>query len=173
MKAILIEPHAAPIELEIENNGGSFREYLGGPVERFCPFDDKVVLYRSVYGKMLNMPFNRAIRNEQGDIIELIAGSFLILGVDDQSNLVGLSDSLASKYLEIFREPEKPKSIPLNVFFGFMGKYVGQYYDNMKSSNNKHQAAQQWMSILWACRKWKTSLQAVKKNTVGCEVIKT
>ena len=48
---------------------------------------------------------NRALYNEDGEIMDIIAGTFLIVGLTDD-NFAELSDELAEKYAALFGTPE-------------------------------------------------------------------
>lgn len=57
-------------------------------------------------GKLLGLPLNRALRDDQGKIYDAVAGTFLIVGLTDE-DFTGLSEQLADKYYHMFRVPEK------------------------------------------------------------------
>ena len=56
-------------------------------------------------GKLDGLPLNRALRDSDGDIYDIIAGNFFIasLGKDD---LTDLPHELAERFAEQFRQPE-------------------------------------------------------------------
>ena len=135
MKALHISPNCAPCIVEISNGGDSYREILEGEIEFSCPYDD-VLLVCLAYGKMMNMPFNRAIRNSQGRITDLVAGSFLVLGLDDEGGTLSMSEPLIEKYTEMFREPEKEDDIPPDEFHRFYGQYVKESGNGNDSSDD-------------------------------------
>ena len=56
-------------------------------------------------GKLLGMELNRALRDDDGEIFDAIAGPFLIVGLGDE-DFTSLSDDLIEKYRDIFAQPE-------------------------------------------------------------------
>ena len=57
-------------------------------------------------GKLNGLPLNRAIYNEDKEMIDIIAGTFLVVGLGGE-NFTSLSDSLQKKYADIFKNPEQ------------------------------------------------------------------
>ena len=55
---------------------------------------------------MSGLPLNRAIYNENKEMIDIIAGTFLVVGIGDE-NFTSLSDSLQKKYADMFKNPEQ------------------------------------------------------------------
>lgn len=66
-------------------------------------------------GKIKGLPLNRAIRGEDGEIKDIMAGTFLICG-DGEEDFESLSDELMEKYNAKFERPEE--------FFELAGKIV-------------------------------------------------
>ena len=57
-------------------------------------------------GKLEGLPLNRALRTEDGEIYDIIAGNFFICGLGEE-NFCSLSPELAEKFKEEFKHPEK------------------------------------------------------------------
>ena len=55
--------------------------------------------------KLEGKPLNRALRDEDGDIYDIVAGKFFICGLGDE-NFASLPKELQQKYEEKFRQPE-------------------------------------------------------------------
>ena len=51
------------------------------------------------------LPLNRAIRNDDGEIIDIVAGTFLVVGLGE-SNFCSLNDAMLKKYMEKLKNPE-------------------------------------------------------------------
>ena len=51
------------------------------------------------------MELNRALRDENGEVYDVIAGPFLIVGLGEE-DFTSLSDDLTDKYKEVFAQPE-------------------------------------------------------------------
>ena len=56
-------------------------------------------------GKLDGLPLNRALRNADGDIYDIVAGSFFIVGLGE-SDFIDLPHELAERFAEQFRQPE-------------------------------------------------------------------
>ena len=56
-------------------------------------------------GKLDGLPLNRALRDADGDIYNIIAGTFLIAGLGE-SDFTDLPHELAERFTEQFRQPE-------------------------------------------------------------------
>jgi len=56
-------------------------------------------------GKLLGMDLNRALRDDQGRIYDVVAGTFMITGLSED-NFASLSPELIDKYTKEFKHPE-------------------------------------------------------------------
>ena len=56
-------------------------------------------------GKLMGLPLNRALWDEDGLMYDVIAGTFLVVGLGEE-DFVSLSPELAQKYEEEFHQPE-------------------------------------------------------------------
>ena len=56
-------------------------------------------------GKLNRLPLNRALRDSDGDIYDIIAGNFFIAGLG-QNDFTDLPHELAEQFAEQFRQPE-------------------------------------------------------------------
>ena len=56
-------------------------------------------------GKLDGLPLNRALRDADGDIYDIVAGNFFIVGLG-QNDFTDLPHELAERFAEQFRQPE-------------------------------------------------------------------
>ena len=56
-------------------------------------------------GKLNGLPLNRALRDEDNDIYDIVAGPFLVVGLG-KSNFTSLTPALMGKYKKLFHCPE-------------------------------------------------------------------
>lgn len=56
-------------------------------------------------GKLDGLPLNRALRDADGDIYDIVAGNFFIVGLGE-SDFTDLPHELAEQFAERFRQPE-------------------------------------------------------------------
>ena len=105
LKVLSIEPGMPPVEKEIPGGLESLQHEVDGYIECVYPFDDEVVLIVNEEGKINGLPLNRALRGEDGEIYDVIAGSFIVAGITEDS-FCSLSEELSAKYAERFKYPE-------------------------------------------------------------------
>lgn len=105
MKILCIEPEKAPEIVEIDSGLTALQKAVGGYIEAVYPWEDPVAIICNDDGKFNGMAPNRALYNEDGEIMDIIAGTFLIVGLGDD-DFCGLSDDLAAKYAALFGTPE-------------------------------------------------------------------
>jgi len=56
-------------------------------------------------GKLDGLPLNRALRDSDGDIYDIVAGNFFIAGLGE-NDFTDLPHELAERFAEQFRQPE-------------------------------------------------------------------
>lgn len=56
-------------------------------------------------GKLMGLPLNRALRDESGEAYDVVAGTFLVVGLGEE-DFAALSPELTQKYEELFHQPE-------------------------------------------------------------------
>jgi len=106
MKLLLIEPMHEPREIEIEKGLSALQEAVGGSIQAVYPFDDPVALIVNDDGKIDGLPYNRVLRDEEGQIYDILAGNILVAGLGEE-DFADLSPDLMHKYMELFRVPEQ------------------------------------------------------------------
>lgn len=102
---LLIEPNNHPKVIEAEVGLKNLQKLVGGDIEVVYPFDDNVALIVNEEGKLNGLPLNRAMRDEKGEIYDVIAGSFLVAGLTEDS-FGSLTNDQISKFEELFHQPE-------------------------------------------------------------------
>lgn len=105
MKVLRVEPYEPPKVVEIDPGLKSLQKEVGGYIEVLYPFEDEVGIVCNEEGKLNGMELNRALRDEDGEVCDVIAGPFLIVGLGDE-DFTSLSDDLIEKYRDIFAQPE-------------------------------------------------------------------
>lgn len=105
MEVLLIEPGQYPQIVSIGKGLKDLQKTVGGDIEAVYPYDDPVALICAEEGKINGSPLNRAIRDEDNDIVDIIAGTFFICGLGEDE-FAALPKELQSKYEEKFHSPE-------------------------------------------------------------------
>ena len=110
MNVLVVEPMKKPYMKDIDSGLHSLQQEVGGYIEAIYPYEDLVGLVCNEEGKMEGLPLNRAIYSKSGEMFDVIAGTFLIVGLSEE-NFSELSGELAEKYAMLFESPEMFYSI--------------------------------------------------------------
>jgi len=105
IKAIVVEPGREPAVHSIENNLESLQGLVGGYIQAVYPYDDPVAIICNEEAKLEGLPLNRALRDEDGDVYDIVAGTFLIVGLTED-DFGSLTDELMEKYYKLFEIPQ-------------------------------------------------------------------
>lgn len=103
---LAVEPGMKPYVQEIPNGLDSLQREVGGDIQAVYPYDNPVAIIAAESGKLMGMPFNRALRDEDGHIYDVLVGKFLIVGLGED-NFVSIPDELIPKYTREFQTPEQ------------------------------------------------------------------
>lgn len=106
MKVLMVEPGKTPYETEIDSGLKSLQTAVGGDIQAVYPYDDPVGLICNEEGKLMGLPLNRALHDDDGRMYDIVAGNFLIVGLGEE-DFTDLPDDLMAKYGEQFKHPEK------------------------------------------------------------------
>ena len=106
IRVLLVEPDKAPKECRITNSLESLQMAVGGMIEALYPFEDEVAIVCNEEGKLLHLPLNRALKNEEGEIYDIINGTFLLCGLSEDG-FASLSDELLEKYRRYYADRER------------------------------------------------------------------
>ena len=105
MKILVIEPERKPEVREIDGELETMQGIVGGLIQATYPFGDTVALIVNDEGKILGLPMNRGLRDENGRLYDIICGTFFICGLGEE-NFASLTDEQIQKYKKVFAVPE-------------------------------------------------------------------
>ena len=105
LSVLKIAPGQYPQQVEIDNDLKALQQAVGGSIGASYPFEDPVAIVYNDDGKLMGLPLNRALWDEGGLMYDVIAGTFLVVGLGEE-DFVSLSPELAQKYEELFHQPE-------------------------------------------------------------------
>ena len=105
MQVVIVEPKKKPMVKNIDDGLEAMQKIVGGTIQAIYPFEEPIALICNDEGKFLNLPLNRALWDEDGLMYDVIAGTFLVVGLGEE-DFVSLSPELAQKYEEEFHQPE-------------------------------------------------------------------
>lgn len=101
----MVEPGKAPYVTDIGNDLRSMQQAVGGYIQAVYPYEETVVLVCNEEGKLDGLPLNRALRDKDGDIYDVVAGNFFLAGIGDD-DFIDLPDELVEQFTEQFWQPE-------------------------------------------------------------------
>ena len=102
IKILIVEPGKASYAAEIPAGLESSQKLVGGLIQALYPFDDPVAVIANDEGKLLGLPWNRPLFDEEGNIYDILVGTFLVTGLTED-DFGALSDEQIQKYTEVFR----------------------------------------------------------------------
>ena len=106
LSVLKIAPGQFPQQVEIDSDLKALQEAVGGFIGASCPFaDDPVAIVYNDDGKLMGLPLNRALRDEDGQMYDAVAGTFLVVGLGEE-DFASLTPELAQKYEQLFHQPE-------------------------------------------------------------------
>ena len=110
LTVLVVEPMKEPYVKEIDPGLHALQAEVGGDIAASYPFDDPVGLVLNDEGKLIGLDLNRSLRDEHGEIYDIVAGTFLVVGLGEES-FASLSPDMIQKYTEQFKRPELFASI--------------------------------------------------------------
>ena len=110
MTVLVVEPMKEPYVKEIDPGLHALQAEVGGDIAASYPFDDPVGLVLNDEGKLIGLDLNRSLRDEHGEIYDIVAGTFLMVGLGPES-FASLPPDMIQKYTEQFTRPELFASI--------------------------------------------------------------
>ncbi len=123
MKVLMVEPHKNAYEAEIENDLNAMQKAVGGSIEAACFFDEPVVIVCNEEGKINGLKLNRSVRNEDNEIVDIVAGTFFICELNEDS-----FDSLTAEHMEKFKKIFLKPEIFMKTNDGIKSKKVSESY---------------------------------------------
>ena len=106
MTILVIEPEKEPYVKEIKTGLAAMQNEVGGSIEMVYTFEDPIGIVCNEEGKLMGFPLNRALRDNDGDIYDIIAGKFIVVGLTED-NVGSLNEEQIKQYTERFKSPEQ------------------------------------------------------------------
>lgn len=105
MTVLVVEPEKKPYVKEIDNTLESLQREVGGYIQTVYPRPEPCGLVCWEESKMYGAPLNRALRDENGEVYDIIAGTFLIVGLTED-DFGSLSAESIKQFSELFKSSE-------------------------------------------------------------------
>ncbi len=106
MNVLMVEPGKVPYAVDIGEGLEALQAAVGGHIQAVYPYDDPVALICNEEGKYLGLPLNRALRDDEGIIYDIVAGNFFLCGLG-QEDFTSLPADLMEKYRQQLAHPER------------------------------------------------------------------
>ena len=106
IRVVYVEPGRLAREAEIGTELEDLQAVVGGFIETYYPFEEEVCIVCDDEGKFDGALPNRAVRNEDGRIMDVIFGPFFICDCRGEE-FGSLTDEQIQKYTDMFRLPER------------------------------------------------------------------
>lgn len=106
ISVLMIEPGKAPYVKEIDSGLESLQHEVAGNIEAVYPFDEPVAIICNEEAKLEGLPLNRALRDNDGDIYDIVAGTFMVVGLTND-NFGSLSVEYMRQFTDLFKTPEQ------------------------------------------------------------------
>ena len=132
MQVLVIEPERRPKVRDIDGSLKSMQEIVGGLIQPIY-LDDPVALVCNDEGKLMNLPANRGLRDKDGQIYDIVSGTFFLCGAPaDSDHFTSLTPEQIEQYQKLFYTPEMFLSIDGHIVCIPMGA------DREVASDGKH-----------------------------------
>ncbi len=105
MRVLVVEPEHRPEVKEIDGSLKSMQEIVGGLIQPIY-LDNSVALVCNDEGKLMNLPANRGLRDKDGQIYDIVCGTFFLCGAPaDCDHFVSLTTEQIERYKQQFHTP--------------------------------------------------------------------
>lgn len=84
LSVLKIAPGQYPQQVEIDPDLKSLQQAVGGNIGASYPFSDPVAIVYNDESKLMGLPLNRALRDESGEAYDVVAGTFLVVGLGEE-----------------------------------------------------------------------------------------
>lgn len=101
IKVLVVEPEKSCKVREVEDELEALQAIVGGHIEIVTQFAEPVAIMCNESGKMLGLPFNRPLVDQQGMPYDILCGTFFIAGVQGE-NFASLTDAQISRYQNLY-----------------------------------------------------------------------
>ena len=117
MHVVIVEPQNEPVVQDTGSDLESMQQIVGGLIEALYPFDEPVALICNEEGKLLNLPLNRALRDHEENVYNIIYKKILLCAAPpDSDSFVGPTAQQAKAYTERFAMPEMFLNVGSDLF---------------------------------------------------------
>lgn len=120
MTVLVVNPGESPSVETIPCGLESLQKQVGGDIEAIYPFEEPVGIVCNDEGKINGSKLNRALRDDEDNIYDILTGTFLVVGLGDK-DFCSLTPEQIEKFSKLYKDPEiffmldgEIQSIPYN-----------------------------------------------------------
>lgn len=107
IQVLIVEPGKPPRQSKIKQHLTSMQNVVGGTIQVLYPFEEPVALICNDEGKLLGLPANRALRDSEGNLYDIVCGTFFLCGAPPgKENFSSLTAEQRKRYQQKFLHPE-------------------------------------------------------------------
>ena len=105
ISVLVVEPEKKPYAKEISSGLSSLQHEVGGYIQAVYPYEEPVAIICDEEAKLKGSELNRVLRDEDGQIYDVVAGTFLIVGLGEE-DFTSLTPEHMKQFKEKFDTPE-------------------------------------------------------------------
>lgn len=105
MTVLVVNPGESPSVETIPCGLKSLQKQVGGDIEAIYPFEDSVGIICNDEGKINGAKLNRALRDDEDNIYDILTGTFLVVGLGDK-DFCSLTPEQIEKFSKLYKDPE-------------------------------------------------------------------
>lgn len=102
---LVVEPEKEPYVKEISSSLSSLQHEVGGYIQAIYPFEEPVAIICDEEAKLKGSALNRALRDDEGHIYDILAGTFIITGIGKE-DFSSLHPDHIKKFSDLYKTPE-------------------------------------------------------------------
>lgn len=106
LRVVLVEPGKVARVAEIDGLLEGMQKTVGGYIQAVYPFEETVCLVCNEEGKLQGLPLNRALRDEDNSVYDIVAGTFFVCDCSTE-NFKSLNEEQLKRYTEKYKRPER------------------------------------------------------------------
>ena len=106
LRVVLVEPGKVARVAEIDGSLEGVQKTVGGYIQAVYPFEETVCLVCNEEGKLQGLPLNRALRDEDNSVYDIVAGTFFVCDCSTE-NFKSLNEEQLKRYTEKYKRPER------------------------------------------------------------------
>lgn len=101
---LIVEPGKPPYPADLPSDLTSLQKQVGGLIQVIYPFpeDELAAVICNDEGKLLGLPWNRPLFDEDGILYDVLVGTFLVVGLTED-DFGSLTEEQIRRYMERFR----------------------------------------------------------------------